>query len=285
MEDKVKKILSFINEQPQIKQNEQQIKEETQQTKEETHEHIKNMTNEMSEESDQNEKEQKININNDNDFYKDTKKYNKMLRDIKKIKNYPSILSINDNNRIFNNENELNEFKKTIMKNRREYNKEQRKTKIDNTQLNLDKLPEIEDDEELINDDNIYYKRGRIEAVKHNDKIKKIPSTNKKDRKKIYNNIKDNKEVMTNLTKSKDDEEFNEIMKNAINNNEVKEIYEQHKQNDINKDNTWTRNEFYKYMLNMIEASEPQQTQQQKQIKQKHKNVMSYGLNPALLHN
>ena len=276
MEDKVKKILSFINEQPQpqIKQQEPQTKQE------ETHE----------EESDQNDKEepqhmdpngpqeQKINI--DNDFIKDTKQYNKVLRNIKKIKTYPNII----NNRVFNNEEELNEYKKMIMKNRREYNKEQRQTKINQTRLNLDKLPDIEDDEELINDDNIYYKRGRIEGVKHNDKIKKIPSTNKQDRKKIYNNIKDNKEVMTNLTKSKDDEEFDEIMKNAINNNDVKEIYEQHKQNDINKDNTWTRNEFYKYMLNMIEASESPQQQPQRETK-KNKKTMSYGLNPALLHN
>lgn len=276
MEDKVKKILSFINEQPQpqIKQQEPQTKQE------ETHE----------EESDQNDKEepqhmdpngpqeQKINI--DNDFIKDTKQYNKVLRNIKKIKTYPNVI----NNRVFNNEEELNEYKKMIMKNRREYNKEQRQTKINQTRLNLDKLPDIEDDEELINDDNIYYKRGRIEGVKHNDKIKKIPSTNKQDRKKIYNNIKDNKEVMTNLTKSKDDEEFDEIMKNAINNNDVKEIYEQHKQNDINKDNTWTRNEFYKYMLNMIEASESPQQQPQRETK-KNKKTMSYGLNPALLHN
>ena len=67
--------------------------------------------------------------------------------------------------------------------------------------------------------------------------------------------MKGNKKVLTDLVKSKDNEEFNDISLSNID-NDGKELIEKHKDNTINNDKTWTRDEFIKMMTQLMKKQE-----------------------------
>ena len=147
------------------------------------------------------------------------------------------------------------------------------------------------------------YKKGNIKAITKDNKRYKVPSTSTKDRKQIYNKLKGNKKVLSDLVKSKDNEEFNDISLSNID-NDGKELIEKHKDNTINNDKTWTRDEFIKMMEQLMKkAAKDVQTEEmqreerdelyKQQELQKFRNTYSRppkpatntpgGLNPFLL--
>ena len=99
------------------------------------------------------------------------------------------------------------------------------------------------------------YKKGNIKAITKDNKRYKVPSTSTKDRQQIYNKLKGNKKVLTDLVKSKDNEEFNDISLSNID-NDGKELIKKHKDNTINNDKTWTRDEFIKMMTQLMKKQE-----------------------------
>ena len=109
--------------------------------------------------------------------------------------------------------------------------------------------------------------------------------------------MKGNKKVLTDLVKSKDNEEFNDISISNID-NDGKELIEKHKDNTINNDKTWTRDEFIKMMEQLMKKQERETTAEREELKkqqelQKFRNTYLRppkpttntpgGLNPFLL--
>lgn len=211
---------------------------------------------------------------------------------------YPCIANVNGQNKVFNNEAELNEMLVNMKETRKQNRKELKRKQIAEYKHFDEEY--VADDEDLVDDD-LIYKRGDIVAVKKDNKLYKAPRTNKKDRTQIYNSIKDNKKLLVDLTTAKDDETFNQLTADNLQNEELN-IYNKHKDNKINKDSTWTKQSFLAMMNRIIDAEEnkrtndnnntdstdeqpeqdnkkPQSLRQQYQIK---RTSSRYNLNPLL---
>ena len=185
----------------------------------------------------------------------DEKTYKSILRKANntiKKNQYPAVISINGKNQIFNSEDDLKLFVNNLKTEHKEYNKNKLNDKINSYKhFNEEYTQDINDIEE----DGIIYKKGNIKAITKDNKRYKVPSTSTKDRQQIYNKLKGNKKVLTDLVKSKDNEEFNDISLSNID-NDGKELIEKHKDNTINNDKTWTRDEFIKMMEQLMKKQE-----------------------------
>lgn len=220
------------------------------------------------------------------------KQYKNTLRKLNKINkknNFPAVININGQNQLYNSADELNTYITNLKADRRKRNKEILKKNIEiNDNLNKP----YEDDENDIEDDGIIYKKGIIKAVVKDNKKYKVPSTNKRDRQKIYNNIKNNKELLTELTKAKDDDEFYNISLQKMD-KETMDIAKPHIENNINKDSTWNKASFMLMMSNLVNKYDEKHKlspEVKKQIELQpfnntfeRPNVVKHGLNPALL--
>lgn len=185
----------------------------------------------------------------------DDKTYKSILRKANntiKKNQYPAVISINGKNQIFNSGDDLKLFVNNLKTEHKEYNKNKLNDKINKYKhFNEEYTQDINDIEE----DGIIYKKGNIKAITKDNKRYKVPSTSTKDRQQIYNKLKGNKKVLTDLVKSKDNEEFNDISLSNID-NDGKELIEKHKDNTINNDKTWTRDEFIKMMTQLMKKQE-----------------------------
>lgn len=220
------------------------------------------------------------------------KEYKNTLRKLNKLNkknNFPAVIDIKGQNQLYNSADELNTYITKLKADRRKRNKEILKQNIAfNDNLNKP----YEDDDNDIEDDGIIYKKGIIKAVVKDNKKYKVPSTNKKDRQKIYNNIKNNKELLTELTKAKDDNEFYNISLSKMD-KETFDIAKPHIENNINKDSTWNKAAFMAMMNNLVNKYDEKHKlspEVKKQIKlqpfnntYERPNVVKHGLNPALL--
>lgn len=225
--------------------------------------------------------------------YNDEKTYKSILRKANntiKKNQYPAVISINGKNQVFTSGDDLKLFVNNLKTEHKENNKKRLNDKINNYKhFNEEYTQDINDIEE----DGIIYKKGNIKAITKDNKRYKVPSTSTKDRQQIYNKLKGNKKVLTDLVKSKDNEEFNDISISNID-NDGKELIEKHKDNTINNDKTWTRDEFIKMMEQLMKKQEQQkQTTQQPITNEKFRNtylrppkpttITPGGLNPFLL--
>ena len=277
---------------PSIKTEEQQQEEPREETEEKPRK-IKQATPsiEMRETTEQQPKEY------------DDKTYKSILRKANntiKKNQYPAVISINGKNQVFTSGDDLKLFVNNLKTEHKEYNRNRLNDKINSYKhFNEEYTQDINDIEE----DGIIYKKGNIKAITKDNKRYKVPSTSTKDRQQIYNKLKGNKKVLTDLVKSKDNEEFNDISISNID-NDGKELIEKHKDNTINNDKTWTRDEFIKMMTQLmmkaakdVQTEEMQREERNKLRKQqeleKFKNTYSRppkpatitpgGLNPFLL--
>lgn len=227
----------------------------------------------------------------------DDKTYKSILRKANntiKKNQYPAVISINGKNQVFTSGDDLKLFVNNLKTEHKEYNRNKLNDKINNYKhFNEEYTQDINDIEE----DGIIYKKGNIKAITKDNKRYKVPSTSTKDRQQIYNKLKGNKKVLTDLVKSKDNDEFNDISLSNID-NDGKELIEKHKDNTINNDKTWTRDEFIKMMEQLMKREEqgretPQQERKQGINDERFKNtylrpakpmtITPGGLNPFLL--
>ena len=178
------------------------------------------------------------------DIYADNKKYNSLRRKLKKQQIYPC----NINNKAFYSQQEVDDYLKVLADNKRLYNKKLRNDKLTKTNLKIDELEHINEDDEVVEDDGYIYAHNKPIGVVKDNKRYKLPTTNKADRANIFKEIGNNKEVITKLLKTDDKNEFNNITLNNIHNEAVKKRTQQHINNNIIKDNTWNKNEFIKLM-------------------------------------
>lgn len=211
----------------------------------------------------------------------EVKEYKTVLRKLNKAiknNNYPCIVSINGINKVYNNEIELNNELSTLKSNKRNQLKEVRKKNIENYKHYKQTYNKDIDD---IEEDNVIYSKGPIKAIRKDDKLYKVPKTDSKDRKRIYNSIKDNKQVMVDLVKAKDETEFKEINNNNLK-DDVLDIYKQHSENVFNKDNTWTKESFLSLMNKLIMEASPNTNKNTITSNRTQYGAKPKGLNPLL---
>lgn len=258
--DSIDRILNFINSSEE--QGETQEERETTETEEQPRE---TETEEQRETETEEQQETTTNATPSIETEEtqpreyDDKTYKSILRKANntiKKNQYPAVISINGKNQIFNSGDDLKLFVNNIKTEHKEYNKNKLNNKINSYKhFNEEYTQDINDIEE----DGIIYKKGNIKAITKDNKRYKVPSTSTKDRQQIYNKLKGNKKVLTDLVKSKDNEEFNDISLSNID-NDGKELIEKHKDNTINNDKTWTRDEFIKMMTQLMKKREGQET-------------------------
>lgn len=301
--DSIDRILNFINseEEPETEQETETetTTEEQETTTEEQQEEPREETEEQTRET---TKETKTRETQQPEGY-DEKTYKSILRKANntiKKNQYPAVISINGKNQVFTSGDDLKLFVNNLKTEHKENNRKRLNDKINNYKhFNEEYTQDINDIEE----DGIIYKKGNIKAITKDNKRYKVPSTSTKDRQQIYNKLKGNKKVLTDLVKSKDNEEFNDISISNID-NDGKELIEKHKDNTINNDKTWTRDEFIKMMEQLMKKAakdvqteemqrEKRENLQKQQELQKFKNtylrppkpttITPGGLNPFLL--
>lgn len=287
--DSIDRILNFINSSEEQEQEQQEEPRETEQ------EEQQETTTEEQEQEEPRERKQatpSIETTETQPGEYDEKTYKSILRKANntiKKNQYPAVISINGKNQIFNSGDDLKLFVNNLKTEHKEYNKNKLNDKINKYKhFNEEYTQDINDIEE----DGIIYKKGNIKAITKDNKRYKVPSTSTKDRQQIYNKLKGNKKVLTDLVKSKDNDEFNDISLSNID-NDGKELIEKHKDNTINNDKTWTRDEFIKMMTQLMKKQEtPQQGKKQVITDERFKNTYLRpkpmtntpgGLNPFLL--
>ena len=217
--------------------------------------------------------------------FNDDKMYNKLSRQLKKNK-FPMIFE----GRVFNNEGEAQVFKQQVLASRRDYKRNLKQKKIQESQMNFDAMPTLKDDsdefDDLYEDDGYVYKKSKSPyAIVKDGKKKLIPKTSSKDTKKIYKSIEttSGKDAIKHLVKAENEEDFrtrsDEAM-NKVNDDEVKNSYYNHTHNDFASDSTWNQASFLKMMYNMMRENEELKSMQQQQHKQ---STNPFRLNPALM--
>lgn len=214
--------------------------------------------------------------NEHDDVITNDKIYKSVLRKITKIKTYPVVV----NGKVFNSSEELQAYRTSLMTSRREHVKTLRKKNIEDTKQFLKtEYENNEIDVDEIEDDGVIYKRGPVKAVVVDNKKLKVPQTSSKDRMKLYNHIKQNKDALISLVKAENDDDFDSITNENLD-EEHRSIYNEHKNNKIQTDRTWTRSEFIKFMNKQMNSVQ----NDNKPITNKnviHHNI-PHGLNPHL---
>lgn len=264
--DSIDRILNFINSTEEEPETEQETETETPTEQQET-EQQQEETEEQPRETEPRKTKQATPSTETQETQPegyDEKTYKSVLRKANntiKKNQYPAVISINGKNQVFTSEDDLKLFVDNLKTEHKENNKKRLNDKINNYKhFNEEYTQDINDIEE----DGVIYKKGNIKAITKDNKRYKVPSTSTKDRKQIYNKLKGNKKVLTDLVKSKDNEEFNDISLSNID-NDGKELIEKHKDNTINNDKTWTRDEFIKMMEQLMKKQEQQETTERKQ--------------------
>lgn len=285
--DSIDRILNFINseEEPETEQ-ETETQQETETEEQQATPSIEQQQETRPRETEEQQAPKTVEYNDEKTYKSILRKANNTI----KKNQYPAVISINGKNQVFTSGDDLKLFVNNLKTEHKENNKKRLNDKINNYKhFNEEYTQDINDIEE----DGIIYKKGNIKAITKDNKRYKVPSTSTKDRQQIYNKLKGNKKVLTDLVKSKDNEEFNDISISNID-NDGKELIEKHKDNTINNDKTWTRDEFIKMMEQLMKKQEQQkQTTQQPITNEKFRNtylrppkpatITPGGLNPFLL--
>ena len=221
-------------------------------------------------------------------IFNDDKVYNKLARQMKK-NSYPMVFQ----GQILNSEADAQMFKQQILASRRDYKRGLKQKKIQESQMNFEAMPTLNDDdfEDLYEEDGYVYKKSKYPYAVHKDGKKKlIPKTSVKDTKKIYKSIESTsgKEGIKHLVKAGSDEEFktrsDEVM-NKVNDEDVRNSYYNHTHNDFADDKTWNQASFLKLMYNMMKENEELKSNAKKQQQQQQQQQSSnpFRLNPALM--
>lgn len=235
--------------------------------------------------------------NNSNDIYdinnihENQKLYKGFRNRLNKIKHFPQSVKVFGNNYItINNENDISELKAKITQNRRTFNRENKQNKLKESKMNLRALPALEEDDTTYREDNYIYKHSQpIGVIDDENKPRRLPKTNQRDRMTIFDDLATNKDNLRELVNNRDN--FENLTEQYLTDGK-KDIYNQHRYNNIINDNTWTYDAFCKIIEDLGRANE-QREQQLKDLReindpyykysQNGKAFSEYGLNPNLL--
>lgn len=208
------------------------------------------------------------------------KKHLSTLNRLKKKGTYPCLF----NSQVINSEDEMNAKRQSLMSQMRTIRTNRKNQTVKNTKLPVEELPEVADESELIQDGEAFYAKRNVSAVKDkNGRLRKVPATNPVDRKKIYEYVKNDKELLKQLIQEANPDTFRAKTSEKLN-DELRDVYNMHADNDINKDETWTRDALVSYFKQQMKKQNSRegvtQRLQRKQVQQQQS--MPYGLNPAL---
>lgn len=234
------------------------------------------------------QQQQQVPTSTDLSIFNDDKMYNKLARQLKKNK-YPMIFE----GTVLNSEADAQMFKQQILASRRDYKRGLKQKKINESQMNFEAMPTLNDDdfEDLYEEDGYVYKKSKYPYAVHKDGKKKlIPKTSVKDTKKIYQSIESTsgKEGIKHLVKAGSDEEFktrsDEVM-NKVNDEDVRNSYYNHTHNDFADDKTWNQASFLKLMYAMMKENEELKSNAKKQQQQQQTSQAPnpFRINPALM--
>lgn len=212
-----------------------------------------------------------------NEYLGDDKKYNALRRKLKKNKAFPC----NIMGKAFYSQEEIDNYLDVLKDNKRVFNRNKKKDAIKNTKMNVADLDEI-NDENIIEDDGYVYSTKKPMGIVKDNKKYKLPTTNKKDRNKIFDEVKNDKDAVNKLLAAKDDNEFNDITLSKIKDKNTLRRTKQHISNDISKDNTWNKNEFISLMEKIMADESPAQKPQALEPDEPMIMPRSYGFNPKL---
>lgn len=225
-------------------------------------------------------------------IFNDDKMYNKFSRQLKKNK-YPMIFE----GTVLNSEAEAQMLKQQILASRRDYKRTQKQKTIKESKMNFEAMPTLNDDdfEDLYEEDGYIYKKSKYPyAVNKDGKKKLIPKTSVKDTKKIYKAIESTsgKEGIKHLVKASSGEEFksrtDEVI-NKVNDEDIRNSYYNHTNNDFADDKTWNQGSFLRLMFNMMKENEELKSKALRAAdevhakKYQHQQQSSFRINPALM--
>ena len=212
------------------------------------------------------------------------KEYKKYLNNINKLKKnlkFPCVFQ----SQVINNEDELNITRRNMMQQMKVIRSKQKNDNVKKTKMKLEDLPEVTDESELAEDGDVFYNTKTITAVRDsNGKVRRVPSTNKKDRRKLYEALKSDKKLLMELIEEIDPELFKSKSNEHVP-DDLKPMLNAHMNNNINRDDTWTRESLISFLKGEMKRQQnkprmsirpsPQQPQPQP--------GMPFGFNPALL--
>lgn len=202
----------------------------------------------------------------------DDKQYNSISRKLRNRKSFPCNVS----GFVFNSETDLLAFKQNIQQKRRQFVRDSKAEKIRNTKLQTENLETMDQDETVTENDCLYSTRNPVGFVR-NGQAYRIPRTNKKDRTEIYNAISSNKQAMNELIQADNEDRFNEISLNTISNSDTKRKLKNHIDNDIIRDTTWNREEFYRMIEKQIDGNKSTKQTNTRQPKQtRNRNIFDF---------
>lgn len=208
------------------------------------------------------------------------KKHLSALNRLKKKGTYPCLF----NSQVINSEAEMNAKRQSLMSQMRTIRTNRKNQTVKSTKLPIEELPEVNDESDLIQDGEAFYAKRNVSAVKDKEgRLRKVPTTNPGDRKKIYEYVKNDKELLKQLIQEANPDAFRAKTSEKLN-DELRDVYNMHANNDINKDETWTRESLVSYFKQQMKKQQSRegvaQRLQSKQAPQRQS--MPYGLNPAL---
>lgn len=221
------------------------------------------------------------------------KKHLSTLNRLKKKASYPCLF----NQQVINSAAEMEEKRKSLMGQMKVIRQKRKDTTINSTKLQVDKLPEVNDESELVQDGAAFYKKRNVTAIKDKEgKLRQVPTTSPMDRKKIYEYVKNDKELLKQLIQEENPELFRQKTSERLS-DELRPVYQSHADNDINRDETWTRESLLNFFKSEMKKQQSRgqrikrvQTQEQQQVKntsQPSDELLQFSgvrVNPALFH-
>lgn len=230
-------------------------------------------------------------IYNIDNIHENERLYKGFRSRLNKIKHYPQSVKVFGNNYItVNSSEDIEQLKAKITQNRRTFNKNTKSKQLRDTKMNIKELPVLEEDDMTYREDEYIYKRNQpIGVLDDENKPRRIPKTNQRDRMTIFEDLATNKDHLRDLVNNRDDFE---MKTEEYLSNDNRAMYNQHRHNNLVADNTWTYETFIKIIDDIGRANE-QREQQLKAIKEQNdpyykyaqngKAFSAYGLNPNLL--
>ena len=161
--------------------------------------------------------------------------------------------------RVFQSKDELTQFKHDIIVRRRQNRQSSNEKKVQQTRMKTDALPEVPSDEEhVIEHEGMMYRVTQPYAIKVGDKVKKLPTTSKRDRKAIVDEIqqKKGKEGLAELVRAEDDK-FAETAEKLTQDSdaELKDMLYNHLHNEFVNDKTFSKQSYINFMRQLMEEN------------------------------
>lgn len=225
------------------------------------------------------------------DKYLDDKAYKSFGGKCLRANKFPKVID----DLVFNSEADLLKYRHDLAAYRKENRRRANEEKIKNSKMKLNALPEVTEEENVVEHEGLIYKPAKPYAVEVEGKRRRLPQTSKKDTKRIVEEVEKQKgkEGLKRLIKTKDEDEFQQATQELTTDSDedFKNMLYNHFHNEFSTDSTFTKGSFLKFMKGLMEENQKlkklqkqqQEAQQQKESEVHQKlHTNPFGLNPKL---